>query len=161
LIDATPSAGPGQQAAIGVSKSSQPFSSEAPPGPLSGDINWHSLVQGLGLVAMTRELANHCALRSLDETSCVLALDPQFAHLRRPRAEANLEKALQARFHRPLKLLIEMEAGALDTPANQIRQEKEERQRAAEIEIEQDEAIRALKERLDARIVPGSIKPLD
>jgi DNA polymerase-3 subunit gamma/tau len=115
----------------------------------------------MGLVAMARELANHCILRSLDETSCVLALDPQLSHIRSPRAEANLEKALSAHFRRPLRLIIKTETGGLDTPAAQILKQKEERQRAAEIEIEQDETVRALKERFDARIVPGSVKPLD
>jgi DNA polymerase-3 subunit gamma/tau len=123
--------------------------------------DWHSLIRAMGVAAMTRELANNCILQSLDEKSCVLALDPQHAHIRVPRAEANLEKALQDHFHRPLKLIIKIEAPGHETPAVQIQRQKEERQRAAEIEIEQDENVKALKERFDAHIVPGSIKPLE
>ncbi len=49
----------------------------------------------------------------------------------------------------------------LETPAAQILRQKQERQKTAEQAIEQDPIVLALKERLDARIVPGSIKPLD
>ena len=123
--------------------------------------DWHGLVQAMGIAGMTRELANNCVLQDLDEKSCVLALDPQHTHLRVSRVEANLEKALQDYFRSSLKLTIKLEAPNRETPASQIQREKEERQRTAEIEIEQDENIRALKERFDARIVPGSIKPID
>jgi DNA polymerase-3 subunit gamma/tau len=123
--------------------------------------DWHGLIQAMGVAGLTRELANNCILQDLDEKSCILALDPQHAHLRVSRVEANLEKALRDYFKSPLKLTIKLEAPGQETPALRIQREKEERQRTAEIEIEQDENIRALKERFDARIVPGSTKPID
>jgi len=134
----------------------------AVPAPRTGSSHdWHGLIQSMGIAGMTRELANNCVLQDLDEKSCVLALDPQHAHLRVSRVEANLEKALRDYFRSPLKLTIKIEAPGRETPASLIQREKEERQRTAEIEIEQDENIRALKERFDARIVPGSTKPID
>ncbi|MGX2041118.1 DNA polymerase III subunit gamma/tau [Methylocaldum sp. MU1018] len=123
--------------------------------------DWPELIRAMGIAGMTRELANNCVLQDLDEKSCVLALDPQHAHLRVSRVEANLEKALRDYFRNALKLTIKIEAPGQETPASRIQRQKEERQRTAEIEIEQDENIRALKERFDARIVPGSTKPLD
>jgi DNA polymerase-3 subunit gamma/tau len=143
-----------------LSAATAPSATESPADMPATD-DWHALIRAMGVVAMTRELANNCVLQSLDEKSCVLALDPQHAHIRVPRAEANLEKALQDHFRRPLKLIIRIEAPGHETPALQIQRQKEERQRAAEIEIEQDENVRALKERFDAHIVPGSIKPLE
>ncbi len=121
----------------------------------------NATLHGDAIAAMARELANNCVLQHLDETSCVLALSPKHSHLRAARTEANLEKALQDYFRRPLKLTIKMEAPGGETPAIQQQRQKDERQREAEIEIEQDENVIALKERFDARIVPGSIKPLD
>ena len=123
--------------------------------------DWLSLIRAMGLTAMTRELANNCVLERLEDERCSLLLDPGLAHLRNPRVEANLEKALQDHFRRPLKLGIRMETPGFETPATRMQREQEERQRAAEIEIEQDENVRALKEQFGARIVPGSIKPLD
>ena len=75
--------------------------------------------------------------------------------------EANLEKALQAYFQRPFKLQFDHNPLAQETPASQILRRKQERQKSAEEEIEQDPVVLAFKERLDARIIPGSIKPLD
>jgi DNA polymerase-3 subunit gamma/tau len=60
-----------------------------------------------------------------------------------------------------LKLVVQIETPTQETPASQIQRQKDERQKAAELEIEQDQNVIALKERLDARIIPGSIKPLD
>ena len=107
----------------------------------------------MGIAGLTRELANNCVLQDLDEKCCILALDPQHAHLCVSRVEANLEKALRDYFRSPLKLTIKIEAPGRETPAALIQREKAERQRNAEIEIEQDENVRALKERFDARIV--------
>jgi DNA polymerase-3 subunit gamma/tau len=92
----------------------------------------------------------------------VLSLDPRLSHLRSTRAEAALEKALQSHFNRPMKLQILMEAAPdRETPARQQQRERDERQQAAVAEIEQDEGVRALQAAFDARIVSGSIKPLD
>lgn len=134
--------------------------SPAEPSP-SPDLDWPSLIRAMGLGGLTRELAHHCALVSIEDNRCVLALDPQSAQIRTGQVEAKLEKALQDHFKRPLKLTINLEKPAQETPALKMQRHREERQRAAEIEIEQDETVRALKERFGARIIPGSIKPLD
>jgi hypothetical protein len=78
----------------------------------------------------------------------------------RARAEAALEKSLQTHFNRPIKLQIKLQAPEQETPALQIQREKDERLQAAVEEIEQDEGVLALQATFDARIVPGSIKPL-
>ncbi|SMF96332.1 DNA polymerase-3 subunit gamma/tau [Methylomagnum ishizawai] len=132
-----------------------------PDGGAPAQVNWRELIRATGVAALARELANNCVLEHLDETSCVLLLHPKQALLRAAHTEANLEKALQDYFRRPLKLTIKLGEPAGETPALQNQRQKEERQRAAEIEIEQDENVIALKERFDARIVPGSVKPLD
>jgi DNA polymerase-3 subunit gamma/tau len=147
-------------ASIKTEVEAEPAPAEPAPSPGSSH-DWHGLIQAMRIAGMTRELANNCVLQDMDEKSCVLALDPQHAHLRVSRVEANLEKALRDYFRSPLKLTIKIEAPGQETPASLIQREKEERQRTAEIEIEQDENIRALKERFDARIVPGSTKPID
>jgi DNA polymerase-3 subunit gamma/tau len=48
-----------------------------------------------------------------------------------------------------------------ETPAEQLRRESDERQVDAEAAIEQDATIQALKATFGARLVPGSVKPID
>ena len=43
----------------------------------------------------------------------------------------------------------------------QINKRRELRQQAAVEEVENDENIQALKEHFDARVIPGTIKPVD
>ena len=127
----------------------------------SQTLDWPSLIQKMRLSGLTLQLANHCILTRVEESAVHLALDPQASSFHTAQMEANLEKALHAYFGRPMKLKIQLERPTSETPALQIQRQKEERQKAAEQEIEQDPAVLALRERLDARIVPGSTKPLD
>lgn len=160
-VDARPAPAP-VQADPGPTPAPVKHEIDAERAPQTGALHdWHELIRAMGISGLTRELASNCVLQDLDEKSCILALDPQHAHLRVSRVEANLEKALRDYFRSPLKLTIKIEAPGRETPATLIQREKEERQRNAEIEIEQDENVRALKERFDARIVPGSTKPID
>jgi DNA polymerase-3 subunit gamma/tau len=136
-------------------------STEQVPAPMPpGSVDWPDLIRAMGLAAMTRELANNSVLICLDDESCQLSLEPRLTHLKSPRAEAALEKSLQTHFNRPIKLQIKLQAPEQETPALQIQREKDERLQAAVEEIEQDEGVLALQATFDARIVPGSIKPL-
>ena len=131
-----------------------------PPAVTNAAVDWSALIRAMGLAAMTRELANNSVLIKLEEQSCILSLEPRLGHLKSPRAEAALEKSLQSHFNRPIKLQIRLESREQETPAVQIQREKDERQQAAVDAIEQDEGVLALKATFDARIVPGSIKPI-
>ena len=123
--------------------------------------DWPTLIKQMQLAGLTLQLANQCVLLEVGETHVNLALDPKAATFRTPQLESYLEKALQTYLKRPLKLNFIGNAPMQETPAAQILRRKQERQKTAEQEIEQDPLVLALKERLDARIVPGSIKPLD
>lgn len=125
------------------------------------EADWPSLIKAMRLSGLTQQLAQNCTLIAVQDSRVILALDPQFAHVRTPQLESKLEAALQAQLGRTLKLAFSAEAPLQETPAAMIQRAREERQRQAEMEIEQDENIRALKERFDARVLPGSIKPLD
>jgi len=68
---------------------------------------------------------------------------------------------LQAYFSKPIKLSIKAEEIDMDTPAVKIQQAKIDRQQGAVEAIESSENIQALKANFDARIIPGSIEPVD
>ncbi|MFM8444981.1 MAG: DNA polymerase III subunit gamma/tau [Methylococcus sp.] len=132
----------------------------ASPTPDADSLDWSHLIRAMGLTAMTRELANNSLLVSLGDDECVIHLDPKLHHLRTPRSEAGLEKSLRDHFNRELRLKILMEAPSSETPANQFQREREARQQAAQQAMEQDEGVQALKTAFDARIVPGTVKPV-
>jgi DNA polymerase-3 subunit gamma/tau len=67
---------------------------------------------------------------------------------------------LQAYRGTALKLVINTEKAAIDTPAVQLAKAREDRQQAAVDAINSDENIQALKEHFDARVLPGTIEPV-
>jgi len=140
-----------------------------PAAPLAADVqtmtprdqqSWHEIVATMKVVGLTRELANNCILEGVDEQQCRLILDPRQAQIRSPRSEEKLQAAVQAYYGRPLKLVIKTEAVVADTPAVQIQKDKINRQQEAVDAIDNDENIQALKANFDARVIPGSIEPV-
>ena len=122
---------------------------------------WHDMVIQMNVQGLTRELANNCIFDSVDEQECRLILDPRQAQIRSPRSEEKLQAAVQKYYARPLKLLIKTESVASDTPAVKIQKDKLNRQQEAVDAIENDENVQALKTNFDARVIPGSIEPVE
>lgn len=163
-----PSRNAADSAAKPVSPPTQARPPETPKPPLlgpetvagEGAVAWADMIVAMRLAGMTRELANHCVLESLDDKACTLRLDQKSMQLRSPVSEEKLQKALQAYVGKPIKLLIDTEKAAVaSTPAMQMLKERENRQQAAVEAIDADENIRALKEQLDARILSGTVGP--
>jgi DNA polymerase-3 subunit gamma/tau len=124
------------------------------------DNNWAEMIIAMKIGGMTRELANNCVLDSIDDKVCTLILEPGHKHLRSAVTEEKLQSALQRYRGTSLKLVINTEKIAVDTPAVQLIKEREDRQQAAVDAINSDENIQALKEHFDARVLPGSIEPV-
>ncbi|MDD2802264.1 MAG: DNA polymerase III subunit gamma/tau [Methylococcales bacterium] len=120
--------------------------------------DWASIIAAMGITARTLELANNCALESIDDNTCTLILDP--AYMRTTRSEEALKKALEAYQGKPLKLIFKASKPTVDTPAVQLVKQREDRQQAAVDAIASDENIQTLKEHFDARVMPGSIEPV-
>ncbi|MCF7971095.1 MAG: DNA polymerase III subunit gamma/tau [Methylococcaceae bacterium] len=122
--------------------------------------SWHEIVAAMNIVGLTRELANNCILEGVDEQQCRLILDPRQAQIKSIRSEEKLQAAVQAYYARPLKLVIKTEVVVADTPAVQIQKDKINRQQEAVDAIDNDKNIQALKANFDARVIPGSIEPI-
>ena len=125
-----------------------------------GDKEWAGIVVAMGVGGMTRELANNCVLTSLDDKVCELVLTPGHTQLHTSKAEEKLQQALQGYCGKPVKLHIKSEVTKNTTPAQQLSQQREDRQQAAVDSINNDENVQALKENFDARVMPGTIEPL-
>ena len=122
--------------------------------------DWAAMIRAMKIGGMTRELANNCIIESIDDQVCTLLLDPGHKQLRGDTTEQKLLKAIRDYFGRPLKLVIEVREINQNTPAVQINRERLQKQEEAEQVIEADENIKALKEKFDARVIPGTIEPL-
>jgi DNA polymerase-3 subunit gamma/tau len=123
--------------------------------------NWHAMIKAMKLRGMTRELANNCFLEKLDEKQCILALDPSHKQLKSDKTTEKLQQGLQSYTGNAIKLAIQIKKVENETPAVQINKQRELRQQAAVEAVENDENIQALKEHFDARVIPGTIKPVD
>ncbi|MEE9354505.1 MAG: DNA polymerase III subunit gamma/tau [Methylococcaceae bacterium] len=123
--------------------------------------DWPEMIQAMKLRGMTRELANNCVLEAIDEKTCVLLLDPGHKQLKSEKTAEKLQQSLQTYTGNAIKLAIQVEKVENETPAVQINKQREEKQKAAVDAIENDENVRALKEHFDARVIPGSISPVD
>jgi DNA polymerase III subunit gamma/tau len=110
---------------------------------------------------LARELAQHCELRELGETDCVLRLAPAHGHLQMKPAPDKLQQALREHLGRPVVLRFELAQTETDTPAATVGRERRERQEQAIASIEQDSFVRDVIEGFDASLVESTIKPIE
>jgi DNA polymerase-3 subunit gamma/tau len=129
-----------------------------PGGGLDAD-SWNGVVPQLGLTGLVRELANNTALETADDGNVGLVLDEACAQLLSKEREAALKQALDAYAGRGLRLSIRVGAPPRETPARERQRTSNERQLAAEQAIDTDPTVQALKEKFNARVSPGSIRP--
>ncbi|MBU6259629.1 MAG: DNA polymerase III subunit gamma/tau, partial [Burkholderiales bacterium] len=127
---------------------------------------WYDLVkplcdQGL-LTALVRELATQSALRAVDAGADPprWSLVVEREMLNTPALRDRLAAALATALGHPLALDVES-GPATDTPSQRDAAERQRRQAAAEAAIRDDPLVRDLLAQFkSARIVPGSIKPV-
>jgi len=162
----TPTKSIGAKPAIGTHEPTgpiaKPATTETPPQsrqPAKPD-NWQEIIAALNISGRTKELANNCVLDNIDDTACRLLLDPGFQQVG-SKAEENLRSALQNYYGKPLKLVITQQSTQQMTPALEMQKAREDKQQAAVDSINTDDNIQTLKENFGARIMPGSIEPLN
>ncbi len=122
--------------------------------------DWHEILSALKLGGMARELAQHCALRSVGTTRVELMLSPAHRHLQMKPAQDKLQQALSEHYGRSLQLSIELEETAGDTPADVAQRRRRERHDHAVASVEQDEFVREVIDIFDATLIESSIKPV-
>lgn len=122
---------------------------------------WHDVVAGLKLGGIALQLANNCVYDSWDGKRLVLRLEPAHVHLRVERSQQRLAQALEALLGCRLQLSIVVEKPTRDTPARLQEKAREAQQREAEQAMANDPLVREMEQRFGARVVPGSVQPLD
>ena len=121
---------------------------------------WSTLVEKLGLQAVSYSLASNCSIESITDEEITLYLAHQHEGIATKGARQRLEKALQEYFGTELKLNIDISSNELETPAKKKDRAKEKIQSQAEKAAESDEAVKALKSQFGAEIIEGSVKPV-
>ena len=121
---------------------------------------WRDMVAALHLNGLARELAQHCELKEIGETDCVLRLASVHAHLQMKPAPERLQQALGGYLGRPVAVRFELAPTEGDTPAVAVGRERREQQDQAVASIEKDAFVRDVIEHFDGSLVESSIKPI-
>jgi DNA polymerase-3 subunit gamma/tau len=163
-------AGPGQPGSpvVGVPVRVQPEPREestpraaAPLVPTEEGDFWYATVRGLvrteAITALVRELALQSQLVARDTGHWILRVERE--SLNQPVSRERLQNALAAAGHE-VKLAVEI-GQVTDSPARRNTAKAEERQRAAEEIILNDPFVQTMMRDFGAKIVPGSIKPVN
>jgi DNA polymerase-3 subunit gamma/tau len=131
------------------------------PLPARGDDEWLTLIERLALTGQVRELARHVELQSRDENRWTFAIAPALKHLGSRICISRLEQALSAELGRELRIRIVEDGQA---PARTVAAAEQEQQHQAmndaEKAIAEDPTVQTLKEKMGARVVDDSIRPL-
>jgi DNA polymerase-3 subunit gamma/tau len=129
--------------------------------PAPGDAaGWASLVARLPLTGMTRQMAEHCALMSVQGGNVTLLLDPAFENLRNPRWEQGLQQALAVYLGGEVRLSVGGGEAATATPVQLRKEQQAADQATAEEAIAGDTALQSILEHFDGTIQPGSVRPV-
>ena len=121
---------------------------------------WHGLVEQLlqaqKIQAMTRELAMQSQLVAQQDMAWTLQVERE--SLTSPSNLERLQTALQSIGH---ELTLNVQIGPVsDTPALRMALRQQQRLQQAEQEVLSHPLVQQLMQTFDAKIVPGSIKPL-
>jgi DNA polymerase-3 subunit gamma/tau len=120
---------------------------------------WPELIEELRLTGLVRELALNCAFVEYRDRVLSLSVAPQFERLHNKKSEQRLQEALRGRYGAGLRLRIQASAEALhSSPSAQSAAQERARQRQAELLIESDDTVRALRETFGARVEDVSIR---
>lgn len=138
----------------------------APPLPAAMEagtlLDWGSVLGQLNIQSMALQLAKHCVLESYQAGQMTLCLAQESKHLHSNKpATERLQAALSEHLGQPIKLQIVLGKPQVASPARVEQQVKQARQQTAQESIAQDPFVQEAQQRLAAKVVPDSIKPLN
>jgi DNA polymerase-3 subunit gamma/tau len=123
--------------------------------------DWRAIVNALGLGGLVKQLAINCTVKKREANSIVLQIETGHANLINPKAKQRLQQALGEYFNIDAQLEIEVvNTISSESPAQTVQRETEQRQQQAVRSINEDSFTQTLKEKFNAEIIPGSVKPV-
>ncbi|NND44581.1 MAG: DNA polymerase III subunit gamma/tau [Xanthomonadales bacterium] len=124
------------------------------------DEDWHGLLPRLELNGPVRELARNIQLESRAGNRWQFLIPDAVQHLGSKSLVRKLEHALASQLGHPVDLALHTANEPLVTPAALGEQATREKRSDAEQAIEQDPTVKALRERLGAKVIEDSVQPL-
>ena len=133
----------------------------AQPVAISTSDDWPALIEAMRLKGVLRELAMNCSVQSRQEGRWQLVLDSSHRQLFSKERLQRLEKSLCDCLQVSLRLEIDTQNNADNTPAEQQRSAAEMRQADAVSAITADPNVKAIQKAFDATLHTESIRPVD
>jgi DNA polymerase-3 subunit gamma/tau len=122
---------------------------------------WAAIVGQLELTGAARQLASHCVFLGRHGATVSLGLDPHHQLVRTPATEEKLTQALARHFGAPVRLEFRAaEAAGAETPALLARRVSDAELAAAQRAFEEDPAVKGLRERFGATVLPETVRPV-
>jgi DNA polymerase III subunit gamma/tau len=122
---------------------------------------WAAIVGQLELTGAARQLASHCVFLGRQGATVSLGLDPHHQLVRTPATEEKLAQALARHFGAPVRLEFRAaEAAGAETPALLARRLSDAELAAAQRAFEEDPAVKGLRERFGATVLPETVRPV-
>jgi DNA polymerase-3 subunit gamma/tau len=121
--------------------------------------NWPALVEAAALSGMVGQFALNCLPASFENDVLTLQIDPAAVDRRSKPIEEKLAQGLSKYFARDIRVVYEVSAAELSSPARQRAVAEQERIARAARAFEADPAVKGLRERFGADIDAGSVKP--
>ena len=128
----------------------------------TGTPDWSALIERAGLRGPLGQLAQNATLLGIEGNVVRLVMNPAYAHLAEGPQVTQIEQRLADALGHAVKLRFERADGALQsTPAEQRARADRARRSEAEQAVQGDPFVRSMVDTFGARVVPGSVQPLD
>jgi DNA polymerase-3 subunit gamma/tau len=121
--------------------------------------NWPALVEAAALSGMVRQFALNCVPAGFDNDVLTLKIDAAAADRRTKAIDEKLVQALSRYFSREIRVVFEISAAEVASPARQRVLAEQERIARAASAFESDPVVKGLRERFGADVDAGSVKP--
>ena len=121
--------------------------------------DWMQLIEAMGLSGATRGICCNALLTVRSETEAILDMTPETKTLCTNERQTEIQSALEQLVGHAVSLSFQYN-NPEQTPVNQKTHEQLERQHQAELAIENDNYVKALKEQFGAELVPNTTKPI-
>ncbi len=122
------------------------------------EISWGNLITQLQLDGGTKALAEHCALKSLDDKHLHLLLPVSKQALMNQKHIERIREALCRYQQKPMTVEISLESSTSESPADKARLEKERQQQLAEQAILNDPIVKKMMQAFNATLVKTSVE---
>jgi DNA polymerase-3 subunit gamma/tau len=124
------------------------------------DASWIAILNQLDLQGAARQLASHCVLIGHQPGLVRLALDPRVKFVRTSSQEEKLAQALSRHYGETVRLEFTTASGEAETPAQAEQRASQQELDVARQAFETDPAVKSLRERFGATLLPDTIRPV-